>query len=103
VKNIQYLSSLDEKPTYVKESKGRVSLDFTLTDSLKAEGAARELVREIQDIRKKLGLSISDQIDAIYKNTPENNKAVSLFEEEIKKKVLARNLSSGTETSISRV
>jgi len=39
-----------------------VSLDLTLTDALRREGLAREIVRKIQDSRKQLGLQISDRI-----------------------------------------
>ena len=39
-----------------------VSLDLTITDELKAEGLAREIVRNIQDARKQLNLEITDKI-----------------------------------------
>ena len=39
-----------------------VSLDLTITDELRAEGVARDLVRMIQDARKQAGLEISDRI-----------------------------------------
>lgn len=40
-----------------------VSLDLTLTDELKSEGLAREIVRNIQDTRKKIGCEIIDKIN----------------------------------------
>ncbi|MBR5371765.1 MAG: isoleucine--tRNA ligase [Oscillospiraceae bacterium] len=39
-----------------------VSLDLTITEELKAEGLARDIVRNIQDARKQSGLEISDRI-----------------------------------------
>ena len=39
-----------------------VSLDLTITDELRAEGVAREIVRNIQDARKQSGCEISDRI-----------------------------------------
>ena len=39
-----------------------VALDVTLTDSLKEEGLARELVNRIQNLRKEGGLSVTDKI-----------------------------------------
>ena len=39
-----------------------VSLDLTITDELRAEGIAREIVRNIQDTRKKIGCEIMDKI-----------------------------------------
>jgi isoleucyl-tRNA synthetase len=42
-----------------------VALDTALTPELRAEGLARELVRNIQDARKNAGFAIADQI-AVY-------------------------------------
>ena len=40
-----------------------VALDLELTDDLRREGQARELVRAIQDARKEAGLDVSDRIE----------------------------------------
>ena len=39
-----------------------VSLDLTITDELRAEGVARDIVRNIQDARKQSGCEIADRI-----------------------------------------
>lgn len=39
-----------------------VSLDLTLTEELRAEGLARDIVRNIQDARKQIGCEITDTI-----------------------------------------
>ena len=39
-----------------------VSLDTTLTEELREEGLARELVRTVQDMRKQAGYAISERI-----------------------------------------
>ena len=39
-----------------------VSLDLTITEALRLEGVAREIVRNIQDARKSMNLNISDRI-----------------------------------------
>ncbi|MGE0433347.1 MAG: class I tRNA ligase family protein, partial [Planctomycetota bacterium] len=39
-----------------------VSLDVRLNDELRREGLAREVVRALQDLRKKIGLEIEDRI-----------------------------------------
>ena len=39
-----------------------VSLDLTITEELKAEGLAREIVRNVQDTRKKIGCEIMDRV-----------------------------------------
>jgi isoleucyl-tRNA synthetase len=43
-----------------------VAVDATLTPELKAEGLAREVVRRIQDMRKKAGFDIADRITTFY-------------------------------------
>ena len=45
-----------------------IKLDTTLTDELKEEGLAREIVRNIQDGRKSLNLEISDRIKVDIKS-----------------------------------
>jgi isoleucyl-tRNA synthetase len=43
-----------------------VGIDATLTPELKAEGMAREIVRRVQDMRKKAGFNIEDRITTCY-------------------------------------
>ena len=44
-----------------------VSLDLTITDELKKEGLAREIIRSIQDARKQIGCEIMDNITVSFK------------------------------------
>lgn len=44
------------------EGKLTVALDITITDDLRAEGIARELVNRIQNIRKDSGFEVTDKI-----------------------------------------
>lgn len=43
-----------------------VAIDSNLTPELRAEGSAREIVRRIQDMRKKAGFQIEDRIHSCY-------------------------------------
>lgn len=45
-----------------KEGSLTVALDITLTDELRQEGIAREIVNRIQNIRKDIGLDVQDKI-----------------------------------------
>jgi isoleucyl-tRNA synthetase len=48
--------------------------DFRLTKALKAEGEAREIMRSIQKLRKKSGLTITDQAKVTLPDWPANWK-----------------------------
>lgn len=65
--------SADDIPGWSVASKGTltVALDITMTEDLRMEGEARELVNRLQNIRKDLGLELTDRI-AVQWSGPEN-------------------------------
>ncbi|UKK52244.1 isoleucine--tRNA ligase [Prevotella sp. E13-17] len=69
-----------------------VALDITLTDELKNEGMARELVNRIQNIRKKSGLEITDRIRVCIEPNEASTKAVESFGDYIARQVLADSI-----------
>ena len=69
-----------------------VALDITLTDELRAEGMARELVNRIQNIRKKSGLEITDHIRVSIEPNDACTKAVEAYGNYIARQVLADDL-----------
>ena len=72
-----------------------VWLDVTVTDDLKMEGTAREIIRKIQDLRKEEGLTVNDKIEVVFESTDENIRSVDKFSDYIKNKVLASTLKPG--------
>ncbi len=54
----------EDMPGWLVASEGKltVALDITVTDDLKAEGVARELINRIQNIRKDSGFEVTDRI-----------------------------------------
>ena len=66
-----------------------VALDITITDDLRKEGIARELVNRIQNVRKSKDFNITDRI--VVKIAPDEhvNEAVAQFKDYIAKQVLA--------------
>jgi isoleucyl-tRNA synthetase len=52
---------------------GDLQIDFTMTEELLAEGVARDFVREIQTLRKRMGLEVTDRI-AMKTNYGTNTK-----------------------------
>ncbi|MEJ7659657.1 MAG: DUF5915 domain-containing protein [Hymenobacter sp.] len=71
-----------------------VALDVTLTDELRQEGLARELVNRLQNLRKDSGLDVQDRIRvALPAGAPaELRAAVAAFGDYIREEVQATSL-----------
>ena len=70
-----------------------VALDVTLSDELKQEGVARDLVNRIQNLRKDMGLEVQDKINIKIADDNELVKnALESFGEYIQTEVQALNL-----------
>ena len=73
-----------------------VALDTVLTDELKCEGVARELVSKIQNLRKEKGFEVSDRIEISYSVEDNNLKeAILEFSDYICSETLAVALTEG--------
>ena len=69
-----------------------VALDATITDELRAEGIARELVNRIQNIRKDTGLEVTDRICILLQQQDTLEQAVRANETYIKAETLANKI-----------
>ena len=78
--------------TVANEGSLTVALDITITDELRSEGVARELVKRIQGLRKESGFEITDRIRVQLTHTPETDQAVAAFGAYISKQVQADEL-----------
>jgi isoleucyl-tRNA synthetase len=74
-----------------------VVLDTSITDDLKYEGYAREIIRYIQEMRKKAGYEVYERIYLQVKAEGEVEKAVTKFADYIKKETLSIELQQGGE------
>jgi len=74
-----------------------VKLDTTITEELKLEGLAREVVRVIQDRRKKLGLNVEDRIHTRYEADGLLVRALQRHADYIKMETLSVTLDGGRE------
>ena len=78
-----------------------VALEVDLTDELKREGMARELINRIQNLRKETGFEITDRIIVTVSPNEEAAAAIHSFGEFIKNQVLANSIlvveNNGTE------
>lgn len=80
------------------ESSARVIvlLDTEITEDLKREGMAREIIRTIQELRKTKGFQIADRISIRYAtDSPELKKVLSQFGDMIAEEVLATDIVRG--------
>jgi len=72
-----------KKVVFDQKIKTEVELDTAMTPELKLEGQQRELVRQIQDLRKKASLQVSDQAVVEYDLTDKTKEAIFSFDLEI--------------------
>ena len=79
-----------------EESGTTVLLDKRITPELKNEGLARDIVRNVQNLRKKAGLEIEDRISLSLATESESLRtAIDLFGGYIRRETLAVELSLG--------
>ena len=69
-----------------------VALDVTITEELREEGIARELVNRIQNLRKDSGFEVTDRIDVKLQNDKQVSAAIASNEAYIKSETLTENL-----------
>ena len=81
----------EDMPGWLVASEGKltVALDITITDELRREGVARELVNRIQNIRKESGFEVTDKIRVEIEATELTTPAVESFAEYIAQQTLA--------------
>ncbi len=78
--------------TVANEGALTVALDVEVTDDLRREGIAREVVKKIQAIRKESGFDITDRIAVSLSRNTLSDAAVEQFREYICNQVLADSL-----------
>jgi isoleucyl-tRNA synthetase len=69
-----------------------VVLDTTITDELKHEGFAREVVRFVQDLRKEAAYNVDDRIYLLVSAEGEVARAITKFSDYISRETLAIEL-----------
>ena len=85
-----------DKPGYALAADGDywVAVTVELSPELKAEGAAREVVRRLQTMRRSAGLDIADYIVAYYQGEDSIQQVMTKFADYIKQETLSRQLVS---------
>ena len=98
-----YEITSEDMPGWLVASDGplTLALDITVTDSLRREGTARELINRIQNLRKDNGFEVTDRVKvAVYASVPEYKAeiadALSSFGEYIASQTLSLEVSMAT-------
>ncbi len=81
----------EDMPGWLVASEGKltVALDITITDELRQEGVARELVNRIQNIRKDSGFEVIDRVKVEIESTPSTEESMKHFAEYVAAQTLA--------------
>ncbi len=84
------LEELNVKRVSWQADASAIALDFTITPDLKNEGLAREVIRAIQNGRKKAGLNVDDRINlTLMSDDQALTQAITQFKDEIYAETLA--------------
>ena len=92
VRNIEYLIKTEPETLTIEVFDALVVIDKVITPELKMEGDYRELVRALQGMRKKMGLTPSDIITLTFETNDIGKKLIQKFEIDMKKTVLVSKI-----------
>ena len=85
----------EDMPGWLVDTKGKltVALDITITDELRKEGTARELVNRIQNIRKDNDFEITDKITVQIENRQDISESLEMYKEYVCGQTLCESIS----------
>ena len=93
-KEKELLGLLKEEVNIKKITFGKtLKLDTKITQELKEEGIIREIIRNLQEMRKKAGLKPKDKISILYSGDPGLNEIIVKNKKFIIEETLTQNLS----------
>ena len=90
-----YQVSSEDMPGWLVASEGAltVALDVELTDALRREGVARELVNRIQNLRKSSGFEVTDRIHTlVYSSDRALSDALEVYGDYVKSQTLSLSI-----------
>jgi isoleucyl-tRNA synthetase len=93
--DVEVRASRHDAFALAEDSGWAVALDLELSDELRLEGTARELVRALNDLRKEAGFEIADRVAVRLSDPPQIASAVAEHGAWIAGEVLATSLEAG--------
>ena len=95
----------EDIPGWLVANEGNITiaLDVTITDDLKQEGIARDIVNRVQNIRKSRNYDITDKINLVFAPNADTDAAINAYGEYIARQVLATSIVVGDITGLDGV
>ena len=89
-----YEITSEDMPGWLVSTEGKltVALDVTITDELKKEGTARELINRIQNLRKDCDFEVTDKIKVRIESNEEVAESLQMFSEYVCAQTLALSI-----------
>ena len=89
-----YQITSEDMPGWLVASEGSltVALDVTVTDELRREGIARELINRIQNLRKDNGFEVTDRVNVVIARNEVIEDALAQFGSYVCEQTLAVSL-----------
>lgn len=89
-----YETTSEDMPGWLVASEGKltVALDITITEELRKEGIARELVNRIQNLRKDSDFEVTDKIHIELENRDEIRESLDSFKDLVASQTLAKSI-----------
>ncbi len=87
----------EDMPGWNVASEGRVTvaLDITVTEELRQEGIAREIIKRIQNHRKTAGFEVTDRIKIVIEPNEQTDAVIAQYKDYIAGQVLATSIEVG--------
>ena len=94
LESADYEITSEDMPGWLVASEGKltVAMDITITDSLKKEGLARELINRIQNLRKDKDFEITDRIEVTIEKRDDVSDALSEFDKYVCEQTLSEKI-----------
>ena len=94
VKTVQVVEELTYGGSWrtIEDATEKVALDIEITPELRKEGEMREIIRTVNNLRKKSGLTINDNINIYFKTKSDELREV-LADKKLKDEILAKTIS----------
>jgi isoleucyl-tRNA synthetase len=101
IKDVKFVKVLPKGKDWV--SKEDIALNTHISKELQLEGLYRNLVREVQGLRKEKGLNVADTIEVTLQNNYTNKNIIDEYKKDFKEKVGAATITFGEDLKITKI